>query len=111
MTRIDPLTLRQRAVNGDLGDYIVITHPSLVPSAERYAEYRRQNSDLSVSVVTTAEIYREFSYGVQDPTALRDVIGFAYRHGAVRPRYVMLWGDGHYDYKGISTSVPNWVPP
>ena len=111
VTRVEPLTLRQRAVNGDLGEYLVITHPSLKPSAERYAQYRRDNSDLNVSVITTDEIYREFSYGVLDPTAIRDLIGFAYRNASLRPRYVMLWGDGHYDYKGISTSAPNWLPP
>lgn len=111
LQRLDLPTLRRKARSGDLGTMLIITHPGLKASAERYAQYRRQNSDLTVSVVTTEQIMNEFAYGVQDPTALRDYIGFVYRHSPTPPRYVLLWGDGHYDYKNISTATPNWVPP
>jgi hypothetical protein len=109
--RIEPLSLRSRARNGQLGQVLVITHPGLRASAERYAEYRRATSELTVSVIGVDEIFREFSYGMVDPTALRDMIRYAYRNSPVKPGYVLLWGDGHYDYKGISTATPNWVIP
>ena len=61
--------------------------------------------------MTTAEIFREFAYGIQDPTAIRDFLGYAYRTSPVKPRYVMFWGDGHFDYKNISTSAKNYIIP
>ncbi|MGA0834155.1 MAG: type IX secretion system sortase PorU, partial [Candidatus Kapaibacteriota bacterium] len=109
--RIEPLSLRSRARNGQLGQVLVITHPGQRASAERYAEYRRATTELTVSVIGVDEIFREFSYGMVDPTALRDMIRYAYRNSPVKPGYVLLWGDGHYDYKGISTATPNWVIP
>ncbi len=111
LQRIEPLTLRSRARKGQLGELLVITHPGLRASAERYAEYRRATSELNVSVIGVDEIFHEFSYGMVDPTALRDMIRYAYRNSPVKPRYVLLWGDGHFDYKGISTATPNWVIP
>lgn len=111
LARIPDLTLRNRAVRGELGDYLVITNPSLLASATRYADYRRSIGELNVTVVTTDEIFREFSYTVQDPTSIRDFIAYAYRHAPSKPRYVLFWGDGHFDYKRISTATPNYVIP
>ena len=105
------LTLRQRASEGMMGDLLVITHPALKESALRFADYRRENSDLVVTVITTNEIYDEFGYGVKDPTSVRDFIGFVYRNSPHTPRYVLFWGDGHFDYKNISSSQPNYVLP
>ncbi len=90
---------------------LVITDPSLQPSAQRYADYRISMNKISARVITTDEIYSEFSYGMQDPTAIRDFIAMAYAAWTPRPTAVLFWGDGHFDYKNISTSVPNYVIP
>lgn len=92
-------------------DVIVITHPALRESAEEFAAYRRSTGDYTTSVVTTEEIFNEFSYGMTDPTAIRDFLTMAFLTWTPRPRYAVLWGDGHFDYKNISTSAPNYVIP
>lgn len=66
--------------------------------------------------VKLSEIYREFSSGVADPTAIRDFIKYAYENWSTlapeyRPEYVQLLGDGSYDYRNIElTSYINRVP-
>lgn len=92
-------------------DAIVITHPSLLGSATAFKEYRESQGEMSVTVVTTDQIFREFSYGIQDPTAIRDFLYHCYTSWPTPPRYVLLWGDGHFDYRSISTAVPNMVLP
>jgi len=92
-------------------DVLVITHPDLLESANDFAKYRRGRGTYSVSVFSTDEIFARFSYGMTDPTALRDFIANAFANWQPRPTHVVLWGDGHYDYKNISTAQKNFVVP
>lgn len=108
LTRIAFPNLR---ANPRAADVIVITHPALLESAEAFAAYRKSKGQLSTSVVTTDEIFNEFSYGMLDPTAIRDFLTMAYLNWTPRPQYAVLWGDGHFDYKNISSSAPNYVIP
>lgn len=95
----------------DNSDVIVITHPDLLESAEKFANYRTKQSGLSVSIVTVDNIFNEFASGVPDVTAIRDYLAYAYQNWEKKPKYVVLWGDGHYDYKNIQYNNPNFVPP
>jgi len=90
-------------------ELVVITHPQLLGSAQEYQRYR-QGRGISTMVVTTEQIYTEFAAGNPDPTAIRNFLAWALRSWSVPPRWVLLWGDGHYDYKNISTQQPNFVP-
>ncbi len=92
-------------------DLIIITHPSLRESAQRYAEYRTSRREVTARVVTTEEIYTEFSYGMMDPTAIRDFIAMAFDTWTPRPAAILLWGDGHFDYKNLASTQQNLVPP
>ncbi len=98
--------LRENYANAD---YVIITHQDLLPSAEAYKEYRSSNSDLKISIILLDDIFLEFANGMPDPTALRDFFAFAMQNWDVKPRFVMLWGDGHYDYKNITTNQINYV--
>ena len=84
-------------------DYLVVTHASLAEAAQTLADYR-QNQGLSTAVVTTAQIYDEFNYGVADPGAVQAFIA------AAGPRYVALLGEGSYDYKNYLGSNDSLVP-
>ncbi len=99
--------LRSDFANSDL---VVITSPLLIKSANNYKNYREKQSNISVSIVTTDDIYNEFNAGMLDPVAIRDFLAFAFANWSNKPKYVLLWGDGHYDYKQISTTAPNFVP-
>ncbi len=105
VTMPDLFTAERRA------DVIVITHPDLLASAREFAQYRQSRGRYSVSVTTTDEIYRKYSYGMSDPTAVRDYVAQAYQLWSDKLSHVVLWGDGHYDYKNISTSQKNLVLP
>lgn len=84
-------------------EMIVITNKVLKSEAERYVNYRNNLSPnkLSTSVFYVDEIINEFSAGMMDPTAIRDFLKFAYDNWQTKPFYVLLLGDGDYDYQNI----------
>jgi hypothetical protein len=111
---IEKITFGNLRTNLGNSEEIVITHPEFLESANKYKEYRSKQSNISVIVVNVYDIYNEFGSGVPDPTAIRDFIAFAYANWQVKPKYVLLWGDGHYNYKYIgldATKFPNYLPP
>jgi len=87
-------------------EMILITHPGLMNSAEEYKNYR---SDRKIEIVNINDIFNEFNAGLPDPTALRDYIAYVMHYKTVKPTYILLWGDGHYDYKNIQTKKPSYV--
>lgn len=93
--------------------YLIVTHPSLRAEAERLGEYHRQRRGLSYLVADVEQVYREFASGSPDPTAIRDFVKmFHDRAGgdsSRRPRYLLLLGDGSYDYKSTAANT-NLVP-
>jgi hypothetical protein len=105
--KVEFADLRNKHANADM---IVITHPNLVESAEKYKEYREKQSNIKVEVVKTSDIFIEFASCIPDPTGIRDFLAYAYQNWDNKPRWVLLWGDGHYDYKQIRTQEINYVP-
>lgn len=91
-------------------DVLYITHPSFASQAERLATHRESFDGLSAGVVTTEQIYNEFSSGRQDLVAIRDFIRHQYTsYGQLK--YVTLIGDGSYDYKNLTRATyTNFVP-
>ncbi|MCS7162760.1 MAG: C25 family cysteine peptidase [Bacteroidia bacterium] len=76
---------------------ILITHRSLAASAQAYKAYRETSptNPHSVFIAYTDAIYDEFGWGrVNHPLAIRNFIRWALDRWSVRPRYVLIWGDG-----------------
>lgn len=93
--------------------YIIISHPDFLAQARRLADFRKSNDNLDGIVVTTSQIYHEFSSGIPDPAALRDFIRMFYERSiqpSDSPRYVLLFGDASYDYKNRISNNTNYVP-
>ena len=90
-------------------NYLIITSDELVEGAEELADYRR-NRGLSPYVATVGDIYDEFAFGIKDPTAIKRFIAFAAANWGTPPQYVVLVGDGTYDYKDLSFIGDNQVP-
>jgi hypothetical protein len=86
-------------------DYIIIAPQELVA--------HREAQGLTVKVVELAPIFDEFNYGIYSPEAIRDFLAYAYHNwSGGAPSYVLLVGDGTYDYKGhLSQGNPNLLPP
>ncbi|MFC1889083.1 C25 family cysteine peptidase [Thermodesulfobacteriota bacterium] len=93
-------------------DYIVISHDTLLPEASQLAAYR-ETRGLTVELVDVADIYDEFNYGIFDADAIRDFLAYAYfEWSAPAPVYVVLFGDGHFDYKDYAgLGEPMLIPP
>ena len=96
---------------GGFPDYVIVTHPTFAPAAQRLADYRQAADGLSVRVVTTEQVYNEFAGGNADMRAVRDYMKFLYdRAPADRlPRYLLLMGDGHVDFRNIESEEPQYV--
>lgn len=97
----------------DGADFIIITHSDFLSQAQRLKAHREQAGPdrLSTVVVNVQDIYNEFSGGLLDPTGIRDYLKYAYENWKVKPRYVLLFGDGDYDYKNVLVQDKNWIPP
>ncbi|MEO6613850.1 MAG: type IX secretion system sortase PorU [Chitinophagaceae bacterium] len=95
-------------------DLIIVTHSSLLPQAQRLAQIHQQQNGLKTVVVTTDEVYNEFGSGSPDPAAIRDFVKMYYdRFGSStgnKPKYLLLFGDGSFDYKDRLTNNTNLVP-
>lgn len=91
-------------------DGLIITHPDFLSEAIRIGSFRSSNDGLDVDIVTTDEIYNEFSSGRQDISAIRNFIKHLYEKGG-KLKYVLLFGDASYDYKERTISDnTNYVP-
>ena len=88
-------------------EMVIIVQPKLRSQAERLAEYRRTKDKLSVTVVTPQQLYNEFSSGTPDATAYRLFMKMFYDRSATLgtpPAYLLLFGDGASDNRGIDGS-------
>lgn len=114
-------SISQRIPNQDLhgfvegADFIIITHSDFIPIAERIKSKREAagNSSpdfLKTIIVDVQQIYNEFSGGVFDATAIRDYVKYCYDNWQRKPIYILLLGDGDFDFRNILIDDGNWVP-
>lgn len=115
--RLSPVHLTPYTPTGLLSptesaDYVILTHADFLTEVQVLADHRAAQG-LRVAVVDVAEVYDAFSYGIFDPRAIHDFLAHAYAHWPrPAPTYVLLVGDGHYDYRdNLSTGEPNFLPP
>ncbi len=92
-------------------DMVIVSPVGLLAQAERLAAYRRTNDSLHVTVVTPQPIYNEFSSGTPDVTAIRLFMKMFYDRAAQMgdmsqaPRYLLLFGDGANDNRGMNKGM------
>lgn len=92
-------------------DMIIISHQTFLDALAPLVALR-QSQGLQVALVDVQDVYDEFSGGVFDAEALRSFLAYAYFNWQSPPRFVLLVGDGHYDFKNfLGTNVANLVPP
>ncbi len=108
----------QAITNQDLhgisqADFIIVTYPLFNEQAERLADFHREQDNMTCAVVTTTQIYNEFSSGKQDITAIKDFVRMLYERNLpnnTEPKNLLLFGDGSFDYKDITPNNSNFVP-
>ena len=89
-------------------DYVVITHRKFLAAAERLAGWRETSGGggYRTKVVTTDDIYNTYGDGGVSPKAIKDFLTHAYQSWTPpAPTYVVLFGDGTYDFRGIDTEI------
>ena len=99
---------------GSGAELIIITAPSLASEAQRLAAFHQQVDGYQSVVTQTNQIYNEFSSGQPDPAAIRDYVKMfvdkSRAANARQPRFLLLFGDGSYDYKNRIAGNINLVP-
>ncbi|MEW6054923.1 MAG: C25 family cysteine peptidase, partial [Nitrospirota bacterium] len=93
----------------NMADYIIITTEELADAAHSYAGYR-ESRGLKTMVVMVEDIMDEFNYGISGPDAIHDFLSHAYRNWSGQPKYVLLAGEGTYDYKDNLGYGDNLIP-
>ncbi len=98
----------------DIGNLnlIIVTPELFLPQAQQLADWHEQKDNLISKVVTTGQIYNEFSSGMQDISAIRDFVRMLYKRGnfGSKPGYLLLYGDASFDYKNRVKGNTNMVP-
>ncbi len=99
----------QNLKDGHVPDLVVVTHKKFLGEANRFASFRSGHDNLEVKVVTIDQVVNEFSSGMQDVSALRDYMRYLYQLSPGKLKYLLLFGDCSYDYKG-RIADHNFVP-
>lgn len=93
-------------------DFIIISPVEFLSEANRLKNYRQVHDSLNTLVVDIQQIFNEFSGGLPDPLSVREFLKYTQDHWAdPKPRYVLLFGHGNFDYKNKITNQRNWIPP
>ncbi len=125
--KVTPKTAINNLATGDgvNPEYLIIAPAALLDQAVKLRDYRNDSHralHVKTAIVLIEDIYREYSGGRMSPIAIRDFLRWAYSQWGGRPmgqnplRYVLLFGDGNFDYRGIKASFlpsppPNLIPP
>jgi hypothetical protein len=106
----DPVSDLRNPVN--TGELLILSHRDFYDQALRYKSYKEMNDSMTVYLADVQDVYDEFNGGLLDPTAIRDFVKYAFDHWKIPPSYLLLFGDGDYDYRNIlSAADKNWIPP
>jgi len=93
-------------------DMLIVTHPLFRKYAEKLSDIHFKNSGLISLVVTSNQIYNEFSGGIPDIVAIRNFIRMKYlkQSGTQNPlKYLLLFGDGSIENKTLPPHNPNFI--
>ncbi|MCP4663910.1 MAG: hypothetical protein GY856_51660, partial [bacterium] len=94
---------------GNRAEYLVIAAAGLEAAAEELVQHRRDQG-FEALMVRLRDVYDEFNHGVASPWAIRDFLDHARTSWELGPRYVVLAGDGSFDYKDRLGTGENLLP-
>ncbi len=85
-------------------DLVIVSPEDFIGEAERLARFREEHTGLTVGVVSTEQVYNEFSSGKPDVSAIRNFMKMFYDRATSAdemPRYLLLFGNGSVDNRGV----------
>ncbi len=93
--------------------YIIITNEKFQTAAQDLAHLHsqevREKDRLSTLVVLQSQILREFNADVIDPHAIRQFLTYALNNWTIPPEFVLLLGDGTFDYRHIESEAGDLI--
>lgn len=93
-------------------DIILIAAPIFLPALQPLADYRAAQG-LSTLLVDIQTIFNQFNDGIYNPIAIKNFLAFTFANWNKPPSYVILVGDGHWNFKGSPNygTAPITMPP
>ena len=93
-------------------DWIAISHPTFLAEAQRLADLRAIQG-LRTTVVNVEDLYNLYSHGIRLPGGIRDFLAHALEWPGEAPFYVVLVGDGNWNYPQSPNYAiePDLIPP
>lgn len=88
-------------------DMVIVTSKNLKAQAERVAQMHRNDDGFIVHVLDQQEVFNEFSSGTPDAMAIRLMNKMFYDRDAKRFKYLLMFGCGSFDNRGITTNKQN----
>lgn len=82
-------------------EFLIVAVPEMLEYAEQIARLHRDHDKINVAVVTTEQIYNEFSSGNQDPVAVRMLVKMMYESQDNALKNVLLVGPVNSETRGI----------
>ena len=107
------LVPNQNIHGADIPSFVIVSHPKFITPATRLANYHENYNNANVLVVTTDQVYNEFSTGSQDVSAIRNMMKMFYDRAETTdqiPKNLLLFGDASFDYKNKLYEFSNYVP-
>ena len=106
--RVDIVAPSDLATAAHGADYLIVTHSSFLSAAQRLAAWRStpDGGGYRTKVVTTDDIYNTFGDGSVSPKTIKAFLTHAYQSWAPPAlTYVVLFGDGTFDFRGVDTKI------
>jgi len=111
LTEVEDVVNQNLHATSGSTDMIILTYPEFLPQANELKELHESMDGMSVKVVTSQQVYNEFSCGAPDFSAIRDYAKMVYDRASYNDtlRYLMLFGDGSYDNRSGEGVNGNYV--
>lgn len=82
-------------------DFLIITVPKFMDFANRLADLHRKYDGIDVLVVSTEDVYNEFSGGIPDPMAYRAMMKATYEGSQERLKNLLLVGPEYGNFRNV----------
>ncbi len=111
-SRIESVFVKNLRASHAPMDLIAITPDEFEETISEYVDFRTSQGH-KILVTNVKDIMDNFSFGLYDPTAIRDYLKYEYESNIMTPpTHALFIGDGTYDFHDIlNTGVPNLIPP
>ena len=94
----------------NMADYLIIAPEELLSAVKTLADYRKSQG-MTTMVVKLDDIMNEFNFGLSSPEAIKTFLTYAYKNWVKAPRYVVLAGEGTWDYRDNLGAGGSLIPP